>query len=188
MEGLLRRPGGGAGALRVPTGVTAKGRGCKPAVCCVRLLSHYGAGDRTQGVLTAHSTTEVQPQHPARRGLCASDSCIKRAVVGLEGLLPMSPALTSRAPVPYEATTSSFLLGLPCGISSQAEERHCPLPKCLEEDVSSWEGKRVGPLRSQNQARAQEIQRSQKSKDLLGLPHRTPWQKFSTTMVASTLT
>lgn len=84
--------------------------------------------------------------------------------MGLEEVLPKQESSTNlRGPVPYEATTSSFLLGPPCGASIQAEELCSPSSKPMDEDVSSWEGKTLGPLRSQNQATAQEIQRSQKS-------------------------
>lgn len=46
--------------------------------------------------------------------------------------------------MPYEATTSSFPLGPPSGISIHAEELCYPLPKCMEEDVSSLGGKATG--------------------------------------------
>lgn len=46
--------------------------------------------------------------------------------------------------MPYEATTSSFLLGLPCGASVQAEELCSPFSKRMDEDVSSLGGKDAG--------------------------------------------
>lgn len=84
----------------MPTEVKVKGRGCKPAVCCMYLLSICRAGARTQGTLRAHSATELQSQHPVAEepclwGLCASDSCIRRIVVGLEEVLPKQESSTN---------------------------------------------------------------------------------------------
>lgn len=61
-----------------------------------------------------------------------------------KGVLPKSLALTSRAPVPYKATTSPFLLGLSCDVIIQAEELYYPFSKRMDEDVSSLGGKDPG--------------------------------------------
>lgn len=65
--------------------------------------------------------------------------------MGLEEVLPKQESSTNlRGPVPYETTTSSFLLGLPCGASVQTEELCSPFSKPMDEDVSSLGGKDAG--------------------------------------------
>lgn len=65
--------------------------------------------------------------------------------MGLEEVLPKQESSTNlRGPVPYEATTSSFLLGPPCGASIQAEELCSLFSKPMDENVSSLGGKDAG--------------------------------------------
>lgn len=65
--------------------------------------------------------------------------------MGLEEVLPKQESSTNlRGPVPYEATTSSFLLGPPCGASIQAEELCSLFSKPMDENVSSLGGKDTG--------------------------------------------
>lgn len=90
--------------------------------------------------------------------------------MGWERVLPKGLALIRRASVP--GTTSSYLPPtLPCSVNTQAEELCYPFSKRMEEDVSSLEGKILGPLRNKNQARAQEIQRVTEEQ---GLPGTAP--------------
>lgn len=136
----------------------------------------------------SYSPSTIKQRNPACRGLCASDSCIKRAVVGLEGVLAKSPALTSRALCPMRPPLPPFRWDRPLVSAFMLKSCAILYPSVWKRMLAPWEGKLLGPLRSQNQARARESQRSQKGKDLLGLPHITPWQKFPTTTVASALT
>lgn len=73
--------------------------------------------------------------------------------------------------MPYQSTTSSYLLEPPCSVSIQAEELCYPSSKRMEEDVSSLEGKDTGASQKQESGKSPgDPEGSQKSNDFLGLP------------------
>lgn len=90
--------------------------------------------------------------------------------------------------MPYQGTTSSYLpQTLPCSVSIHAEELCYPFSKHMEEDVSSLEGKILGPLRNKNQPeRPGDPEGHRRTRASWDCPHETP-RLFLTTLAASAL-
>lgn len=89
--------------------------------------------------------------------------------------------------MPYEATTSSFLLGPPCSASIHAEELCSPFSECLDEDVSSLGGKDAGVSQKPESGHSRGDSEVTEELGLAGTAP-TPKQEFPTTLAVSTLT
>lgn len=88
--------------------------------------------------------------------------------------------------MPYQATSSSDLLGLPCSVSIRAEELCCPSSKHMEEeDVSSLDGKDTGASQKQDSGQGPgDPEGHRGARTSWDCPIKTPRQ-FLTTLAAS---